>query len=64
VTPCDHQGSRFLDHDGSSHRSDEKNCSNSSPSARLTLAFAPSFRPMSRRSSHRSSKRAYRSSSS
>jgi len=64
VTPCDHQGSRFLDHDGSSHRSDEKNCSNSSPSARLTLAFAPSFRPMSRRSSHRSSKRAYRSSTS
>ena len=33
VTPCDHQGSRFLDHDGSSHRSDEKNCSNSGPSA-------------------------------
>jgi hypothetical protein len=33
VTPCDHQGSRFLDHDGSSHRNDEKNCSNSGPSA-------------------------------
>ena len=45
VTPCDHQGTRFLDHDGSSHRSD-MNCSNSSPSARSTPAFAPSIRRM------------------
>ena len=65
VTPCDHQGTRFLDHDGreSSHWSD-MNCSNSSPSARSTLAFAPSIRPMSRRSRHRPFKRAYNSSSS
>jgi hypothetical protein len=51
VTPCDHQGSRFLNHDGSSHvhMSDEKNCSNSGPSARSTLAVSPS---MGRKTTH------------
>ena len=41
VTPYDHQSTRFLDHDGSSHRSDA-NCSYSSPSARSPPVFAPS----------------------